>query len=143
MELKKGLKLFIDTAPIIYFIEEHPDYINEVSDIFERTADGTVQVITSVISLIEVLSKPYKLGQNDIADIYKDFFAKSKGFSVMGIDSGIAELTAKIRAEFGFKIPDALQLALFEHNDCDYFITNDKQLKSYDKTRVYILGGNI
>ena len=131
MELKKGLKLFIDTAPIIYFIEEHPDYINEVSDIFERTAGGTVQVITSVISLIEVLSKPYKLGQNDIVDIYKDFFANSKGFSVMGIDSGIAELTAKIRAEFEFKIPDALQLALFEHNDCDYFITNDKQLKSY------------
>lgn len=54
MELKKGLKLFIDTAPIIYFIEEHPAYINEVSDIFKRTADGTVQVIASVISLIEV-----------------------------------------------------------------------------------------
>ncbi len=66
MELKKGLKLFIDTAPIIYFIEEHPAHINEVSDIFKRTADGTVQVITSVISLIEVLSKPYKLGENGL-----------------------------------------------------------------------------
>jgi predicted nucleic acid-binding protein len=142
MELKKGLKLFIDTAPIIYFIEEHPVYINEVSDIFDRTADGTVQVITSVITLIEVLAKPYKLGQNDIVDIYKDFFSNSKGFSVMGIDSGIAESTAKIRAEFGFKVPDALQLALFEHNDCDYFITNDKQLKDYDKTKIYILGEN-
>jgi|GEM_PF-6948036 len=31
MELKKWLKLFVDTAPIIYFIEEHPVYINEVS----------------------------------------------------------------------------------------------------------------
>lgn len=142
MELKKGLRLFIDTAPIIYFIEEHPVYINEVSDLFARTADGTVQVITSVITLIEVLAKPYKLGQNDIVDIYKDFFSNSKGFSVMDIDSEIAELTAKIRAEFGFKVPDALQLAIFEHNDCDYFITNDKQLKCYDKTRIYILGEN-
>jgi hypothetical protein len=88
MELNKGLKLFIDTAPIIYFIEEHPVYINEVSNIFDRTADGTVQVITSVITLVEVLAKPYKLGQNDIVDIYKDFFSNSKGFSVMGIDSG-------------------------------------------------------
>jgi predicted nucleic acid-binding protein len=142
MELNKGLKLFIDTAPIIYFIEEHPVYINEVSNIFDRTADGTVQVITSVITLVEVLAKPYKLGQNDIVDIYKDFFSNSKGFSVMGIDSGVAELTAKIRAEFGFKVPDALQLALFEHNDCDYFITNDKQLKNYDNTKIYILGEN-
>lgn len=34
MELRKGLRLFVDTAPIIYFIEEHPAYIDEVSDIF-------------------------------------------------------------------------------------------------------------
>lgn len=40
MELKKGLKLFVDTAPIIYFIEEHPVYSNEVSEIFGRTAEG-------------------------------------------------------------------------------------------------------
>ncbi|KLU63350.1 PIN domain protein [Peptococcaceae bacterium CEB3] len=142
MELKKGLKLFVDTAPIIYFIEEHPVYIDEVSDIFNKTAEGTVQVVTSVITLIEVLAKPYKLGQNDIVDVYKDFFSNSKGFSVMSIDTSVAELTAKIRAEFGFKLPDALQLAIFEHNDCEYFVTNDKQLKSYDKNRICILGEN-
>jgi hypothetical protein len=53
--------------------------------IFARTAEGTVQVVTSVITLIEVLTKPYKLGQNDIVDVYKDFFSNSKGFSVMSI----------------------------------------------------------
>jgi predicted nucleic acid-binding protein len=142
MELKKGLKLFVDTAPIIYFIEEHPVYINEVSDIFDRTADGTVQVVTSVITLIEVLAKPYKLGQNTLVGVYKDFFSNSKGFSVMSVDSSIAELTAKIRAEFGFKVPDALQLAIFEHNDCDFFVTNDKQLKIYDNNRIHILDEN-
>ena len=142
MELRKGLRLFVDTAPIIYFIEEHPAYIDEVSDIFNKTAEGTVQVVTSVITLIEVLAKPYKFGQNDIVDVYKDFFSNSKGFSVMSIDTGIAELTAKIRAEFGFKVPDALQLAIFEHYDCEYFVTNDKQLKVYDKNRIYILGEN-
>lgn len=92
--------------------------------------------------MIEVLAKPYKFGQNDIVDVYKDFFSNSKGFSVMSIDTGIAELTAKIRAEFGFKVPDALQLVIFEHNDCEYFVTNDKQLKVYDKNRIYILGEN-
>ena len=142
MELRKGLRLFVDTAPIIYFIEEHPAYIDEVSDIFNKTAEGTVQVVTSVITLIEVLAKPYKFGQDDIVDVYKDFFSNSKGFSVMSIDTGIAELTAKIRAEFGFKVPDALQLAIFEHYDCEYFVTNDKQLKVYDKNRIYILGEN-
>jgi len=41
MELKKGLRLFVDTAPIIYFIEEHPVYSDEVSNIFDRTSANT------------------------------------------------------------------------------------------------------
>ncbi|MEN6325892.1 MAG: PIN domain-containing protein [Syntrophomonas sp.] len=139
MELNKDLRLFVDTAPIIYFIEEHPIYSHEVSDIFNRTATGNIQVLTSVITLIEVLTKPYKLGHMDIVSIYKDFFYNSKGFSVIDINTDIAELTARIRAEFGFKLPDAVQLAIFEHSGCDYFVTNDKQLKRYDINRVHVL----
>lgn len=33
-----------------------------------------------------------------------------------------------------------IDTALFEHNACDYFVTNDKKLKSYDKNRIHILG---
>lgn len=142
MELKDGLKIFVDTAPIIYFIEEHPVYANKVEDIFNRTSKGTLQVVTSAITLIEVLTKPYKLGQSDLVNTYRDFFLNSKGFSVMDINLDIAELTARIRAEFGFKLPDALQLAVFEHNICDYFLTNDKQLSAYDKSRIYVLDEN-
>jgi predicted nucleic acid-binding protein len=138
MELKKGLKLFMDTAPIIYFIEEHPVYSNEVSDIFSGTAQGIVKVVTSVITFIEVLTKPYKLGKTDIVSIYKDFFYNSRGFSVIDINSDIAELTARIRAEFGFKLPDAVQLAIFEQSGCDYFITNDKQLKQYNSSMIHV-----
>lgn len=60
----------------------------------------------------------------------------------MGINTDIADLTVRIRSKFGFKLPDALQLAIFEHNSCDFFITNDKQLKIYDVSRIYILGEN-
>ncbi|MDD3363838.1 MAG: type II toxin-antitoxin system VapC family toxin [Syntrophomonas sp.] len=142
MELNKNLRIFVDTAPIIYLIEEHPVYSHEVSEIFDKTSTGNIQVITSVITLIEVLTKPYKLDQIDLVNTYRDFFCNSKGFSVIDINTDIAELTAKIRAEFGFKLPDAVQLAIFEHNGCDYFITNDKQLKKYDINRVHVLGEN-
>ncbi|MDD3880215.1 MAG: PIN domain-containing protein [Syntrophomonas sp.] len=139
MDLDRDLRLFVDTAPVIYLIEEHPVYSPEVSDIFDRTAKGDIQVLTSVITLIEVLTKPYKLGHMDIVNIYRDFFYNSKGFSLVDINNDIAELTEKIRAEFGFRLPDAVQLAIFEYNGCDYFVTNDKQLKRYDNNRVYIL----
>ena len=57
----------------------------------------------------------------------------------MHINNDIAELTARIRAEFEFKLPDAVQLAVFKFSGCDYFITNDKQLKKYDSGRIRIL----
>lgn len=140
MELEKGLRFFVDTAPIIYFIEEHPIYSNKISELFDKTAEGHIQIITSVITFIEVLTKPLKLGYTDIVGIYENFFHNSKGFTVMDINTDVAKLTAKIRAEFGFKLPDAIQLAIFEYSGCDYFITNDKQLKRYDGSRVYYLG---
>lgn len=143
MEIKKGLRFFVDTAPIIYFIEEHPIYGDEVAKLFDRTSEEDIQIITSVITFVEVLTKPYKLGYNDIVNIYKDFFCNSKGFTVVDINMDIAELTAKIRAEFGFRLPDAMQLAIFEYSSCDYFITNDKQLKRYDDSRVHFLGESL
>lgn len=79
------------------------------------------------------------MGQNDIVNIYKDFFYNSKGFNLVSISPDISELSARIRADFGFKLPDAIQLAVFEYTRCNLFVTNDEQLKRYDSNRVYLL----
>ena len=139
MELKEGCKAFVDTAPIIYFIEENPYFGNAASEIFDMMSKGRIEVVTSVLTLIEVLTKPLKTGNHEIAETYKDFFYNSKGFYVANVDNNIAELAAKIRAKHGFKTPDALQLATFEALACDVFITNDIQLKRYDETKVIVL----
>lgn len=52
MELVKGSKIFLDTAPIIYIIEENPFYAKSVSDIFVKLSDTFILVYTSVITLI-------------------------------------------------------------------------------------------
>lgn len=143
MEIKEGSRIFVDTAPIIYFIESNPIYTHIMDDIFSKTAEGSIQIITSTITFIEVLTKPYMMGQMDIVKSYKDFFYNSFNFSVIDISSDIALLTAKIRASFGFKLPDAVQLAVFEYTGCDMFITNDNQLKKYDKNKVFVLSNII
>jgi predicted nucleic acid-binding protein len=139
MELTNGLSIFMDTAPIIYFIEENPTYSSYVNSIFEKLSEGKIEVVTSVISYMEVLTKPYKLGKVELIETYKEFFCKSKGFSVININSTIAELAAKMRSKYSFKTPDAFQLAVFEYMGCDLFITNDGQLKLYDEGKVIVL----
>lgn len=139
MELKEGSRVFIDTAPIIYFIEGNQTYSSAMDSIFTKTAGGSIEVITSIITFIEVLTKPYKLKQMDIVNIYREFFYKSLNFTVVDLNSDIAVLTANIRAEYGFKLPDAVQLAVFEYTRCDMFITNDIQLKKYSESKVVVL----
>jgi len=139
MELKKDSRIFIDTAPIIYFIEENAAFSEKVTEIFAQISGGNIEAVTSAITFIEVLTKPYKMGQIDIVNIYRDFFFNSMGFNLISITPDIAELSAKIRADFGFKLPDAIQLAVFEYTRCNLFVTNDEQLKKYDCNRVYVL----
>jgi predicted nucleic acid-binding protein len=139
MELKEGSRIFMDTAPIIYFIEENPVYKGTISGVFTKVGEGKIEIFTSIITLIEVLTKPYKLGKVNIAKTYKDFFYNSKGFTVVALNPDIADLAARIRAQFGFKLPDAIQLAIFESINCDFFYTNDIQLKRYNDKKVVVL----
>ncbi|MDQ7051521.1 MAG: hypothetical protein Q9P14_00945 [candidate division KSB1 bacterium] len=63
MKLSKALKgektLGFDTAPIIYFIEAHPQYDTLVAAIFQKIADQSILGLTSVITLAEVLVQPF------------------------------------------------------------------------------------
>ncbi|TYQ15369.1 UNVERIFIED_CONTAM: putative nucleic acid-binding protein [Acetivibrio alkalicellulosi] len=139
MALNLGSKVFIDTAPIIYFIEEHPLFSSFPTTLFEKMENDKIEVVTSTLTLTEVLTMPYKLERTDIAEIYKDFFFNSKGFTIWDLTADISEIAAKIRAEFGFKTPDAIQLATFQYLNCDFFVTNDIQLKRYNKNAVIVL----
>ncbi|MGB5686877.1 MAG: hypothetical protein WBM35_13770 [Candidatus Electrothrix sp.] len=67
----RGKLIALDTAPLIYFIEEHPAYCPVVEPFFEQLDKGTVQVVTSVITLTEVLVKPLRDGDTRLAEQYR------------------------------------------------------------------------
>jgi len=51
----RGTIVGLDTAPLIYFIEENPSYLPRVRPFFEAIDRGDIQVVTSVLTLTEVL----------------------------------------------------------------------------------------
>lgn len=53
-------RVCIDTAPVIYFIEKHPKYLNVVKPIFTEIEAGNIDAITSTITLLEVLVQPLR-----------------------------------------------------------------------------------
>lgn len=52
-------QLYVDTAPFIYYIEDHPGYSDTMQRIFGVVESGAVEIFTSVITLTESLAKPF------------------------------------------------------------------------------------
>ena len=53
-----GKTIGLDTAPLIYFMEEHPFYLEFVHPFFQALDRGDFIVVTSTITLLEVLVYP-------------------------------------------------------------------------------------
>lgn len=131
-------RLFIDTAPIIYFIEGKHEFKDRLFKIFEGNEKGKFQLQTSVITLTEVLVRPLKLGRKDLARQYESILLNSPFFDIYQIDIVSAITAAELRATHNIKTPDALQIATALNHGADFFLTNDKALKSVNEIEVLL-----
>jgi predicted nucleic acid-binding protein len=57
-----GQVVGLDTAPLIYFIEKHHIYLPLVRPFFEAVERDDIQVVTSTLTLTEVLIRPLRQG---------------------------------------------------------------------------------
>jgi predicted nucleic acid-binding protein len=124
-----GSRVFVDTAPFIYLVEEHPKYHEKVVLFFADCIRQNTGLVTSVLTVAEFQVKPLKVKNFQVIKIFEKIIHSA--FEVQEIDWKVATLSAEIRVKYpsvrGF---DSLQLACAIHLNCDFFITNDKKLKS-------------
>ena len=122
-------RIFIDTAPIIYYLENSSLYMEKIKKFFAKCIEEKIQIVTSSITVEEYMVYPYSSGKTELADNFKKFI-QYMNIEVVDIDFRIAEQGAKIRAKYkDFKAMDALQIATAMLSQCDMFFTNDKQLR--------------
>ena len=77
--LKEIDSIFIDTAPFIYYIEEYEKYIETVDPLFSYISQGHITAYTSLITLIEVLTKPIEEKDKRLVYKYEELLTDSKG----------------------------------------------------------------
>ena len=133
------LRLGIDTAPFIYFVERHPDYLGLMREIIRRIDAGEIEAVSSVVTLTEVLTHPLRFKNVSLAQRYRDVLYRSRNFRLLPIDAAIAEVAANLRARYNLRTPDALQLATAIRAGCDAFLTNDATLKKVTELKVLVL----
>ena len=122
-------RLYLDTAPIIYYIEANPNYYTKMSLAIELIEKKPIEAFSSVITLTEVLNYPLKAGNSKLAQDYRDILQNNENFQLVNVNTKIAEAAADLRARYNLRSPDALHIASALESACDAFLTNDKGLK--------------
>jgi hypothetical protein len=105
-----GQIVALDTAPFIYFIEKHPAYLALLDPFFEAVQRGEIKVVTTTLTLAEVLVKPLRSARLDLVTEYTQILLNTPSIQVVPVSADIAEQAARVRAEINCKIPDAISL---------------------------------
>lgn len=66
-------KVFLDTTPIIYFLDEDVNYAEKVENIFSEILQHEKAMVTSVITCTEYLTYPYRTNNTDKVNVFLNF----------------------------------------------------------------------
>jgi predicted nucleic acid-binding protein len=123
-------RLLVDTAPIIYLLENHPVFADRYAPLFERAEAGHYELIITTITLAEVLTGPLRTGNETLAERYRTALCESAPFRLIPLSAEVATRAARIRAQTRLKLPDAIQLATALECGCIGLITHDRDFSA-------------
>ena len=126
----------IDTAILIYFIEEESRFLPHILPLFKEADAGDRVLVTSELTLLEVLVVPSRVGNRQLAERYEALLTRSRGIRMVPLTRGQLRAAAQLRATSGVKVPDALQLVAAMGAGCKVFVTNDRRLPQVPGLRV-------
>ena len=133
----------VDTSIFIYFIEEHPQFLPLIESLFREVHEGRKELVTSALTLLEVLMVPYRSGDHLLAGRYEALLTQSRGVHVADISRGHLRAAAQLRAATGVKTPDSLQVVAALAFGCTAFLTNDRDLPAIPGLRTLQLSSYV
>lgn len=134
-----GQVVGLDTAPLIYFIEENPVYFETVQDFFRAIDARELTVVTSTVTLLEVLVHPLRRNDIELAAQYREILLHSQGLTTIPLSATVAEEAAQLRAEHSIRTPDAIQMAAAIGAGATAFLTNDAGVPSLPDIDILLL----
>jgi predicted nucleic acid-binding protein len=135
----QGQIIGLDTAPLIYFIEQNLTYLEIVRGFFQTMSMGKFQVVTSTLTLTEVMVYPLRAGNIELAQQYREILFSEENLTTVPVSPAIAELAAQLRATQNLKTPDAIQIATAIDRGATFFLTNDLRLSTVTNLNIIVL----
>ena len=112
--LQTVTRLFLDTAPIVHYVEVDQRYLSRVDPVFDRLDAGALAAVTSPVTLAECLVVPYRQDRDILKQAFVDLLLHGNNLSLVEIDEVIGEKAAEFRARYILTLTDAFQIAVRE-----------------------------
>lgn len=134
--LDKYAIIAVDTNIFIYYFDRNSQFYTLADSVFTNVLVKKKQVITSILTLTELLS--YQTNESLIDKLEEELFLVPN-IVMHDVTRTIAVKAAVIRRKYNVRLPDAIQLATALQANADIFITNDKRLKHFKELPVRLL----
>ncbi len=125
--------MVVDSAPIIYVLEDNSRFVMRYIPLFEAEARGHLRLAISAITIAEVLSGPLGISDEILTARYRRVLC---GWEVHPVDSDIAVVAARFRLAYRLKLPDAIQLATVVASEAYALVTHDRDFRRVKNIRV-------
>jgi predicted nucleic acid-binding protein len=127
------MRIFWDTNLFVY-LWERSARTSQVEALLNWQREQHAELVTSTLTVGELLVHPLRLKREDLADRYLASFSQ---MHVVAFDQPAAYAFAQLRAQYArLAPPDAIQLGCASVATVDLFVTNDRRLSRYPVPRV-------
>jgi len=132
------LLVFVDANILIHHLESTPNLGTRASARLAALHAAGDRIVVSDLIRLECRVGPLKTGNETLLSKYDGFFSLP-GIRVAALTASICDRAASIRARYGLRTPDALNLAAAVELGCDIFLTHDARLARFTPLKVEAL----
>jgi len=129
----------LDACCFIYLVEGSATWRAAVEERLRAYPDSTL-FVTSQLTRLECRVRPIRTGDSTLLGQYDAILAADR-IRVANVDAATIDSATNIRAQFGFKTPDAIHLATTIVAGAEIFLTGDFRLQRCTDVTVEVIAG--
>ena len=127
VSIAPNARVYLDANIVIYFVEAFPDYQARIADLFRAIVAADAVLVSSELTLAEVLVQPLRHRQTAIVQEYETFLTSE--IELAPISREVLRQAAQLRADLRMKMPDAIHVATAALAGCTLFVSNDAGIR--------------
>jgi predicted nucleic acid-binding protein len=137
LTIPENARVYVDTAPVIYSIESHPEYSELLQPLWIKLQANQIAITSSELLWLKTLVNPYKNNNQPLIALYTELLRDS--IQLIAINEPILKLAAQLRATTKLKSPDSIHAATALSQECTMFLTNDTGFRNIPRLPVVVL----